>query len=293
MAHYDMVIIGHISKDILKVKNEVSRSTGGAVYFAAFAAQRSGVGPLVVTKLAEEDFGLLDEMRQEGIEVEALVSPATTSIENSYESDDFDRRTAKLIRQAAPFVLRDLAKVNGSIYHLAGLFRGEIPYRLIEALSARGKVALDLQGVLRCNEQKSFRFRDWNEKEHYLPMITYLKADSLESEVITGKADRRLAATLLHGLGAKEVMITHSSEVILYDGGRLYSSPFTANNLSGRTGRGDTCFAACMSWRRTHGVEESLRYASFLTSIKMENPGPYRGSREEVYARMKSAEKRG
>jgi hypothetical protein len=41
-------------------------------------------------------------------------------------------------------------------------------------------------------------------------------------------------------------------------------------------------------WRRTHGIEESLRYAAALTSIKMEKPGPFLGTQEEVLARMKT-----
>jgi len=83
-------------------------------------------------------------------------------------------------------------------------------------------------------------------------------------------------------------MITHSSEVILYNGKRMFRAPFNPGNLSGRTGRGDTCFISYVSWRLTHGIEESLRYAAALTSIKMEKPGPFLGTQEEVLARMKT-----
>ena len=118
-------------------------------------------------------------------------------------------------------------------------------------------------------------------------MVTYLKADSLESEVATGTPDREKAAKILYRLGAREVMITHSSEVILYNGKRMFRAPFNPSNLSGRTGRGDTCFISYMSWRLTHGIEESLKFAAALTSIKMEEPGPFMGTVEDVFARMK------
>ena len=94
------------------------------------------------------------------------------------------------------------------------------------------------------------------------------------------------AAGILHRLGAKEVMITHSSEVILYNGKRMFRAPFNPDNLSGRTGRGDTCFISYVSWRLAHGIEESLRYAAALTSLKMGKPGPFLGTQEEVLARM-------
>ena len=120
----------------------------------------------------------------------------------------------------------------------------------------------------------------------YLPCVTYLKADSLESRVITGSEDRHEAAEILYGWGAREVMITHSEDVIVYDGNKAYSAPFNPSNLSGRTGRGDTCFGSYMAWRLNHGIEDSLRYAAALTSIKMENPGPFQGTLNEVRKRM-------
>jgi len=66
----------------------------------------------------------------------------------------------------------------------------------------------------------------------------------------------------------------------------MFRAPFNPGNLSGRTGRGDTCFISYVCWRRTHGIEESLRYAAALTSLKMEKPGPFLGTQEEVLARM-------
>ena len=47
--------------------------------------------------MAREDFGLLDCMKEEGIEVLALPSPQTTLIENIFETDDVDRRKVSLL----------------------------------------------------------------------------------------------------------------------------------------------------------------------------------------------------
>jgi sugar/nucleoside kinase (ribokinase family) len=103
--------------------------------------------------------------------------------------------------------------------------------------------------------------------------------------VMAGTPDREEAARILHGLGAREVVITHSSEVIAYDGNRVYRAPFTPRNLAGRTGRGDTCFATYLFWRQGHGVEESVRLAAALTSLKMETPGPWMGTAEQALER--------
>jgi len=285
---YDMVTIGHITDDILNDRGTVSRFIGGAAYFSSFAAKRSGAELLVVTKLAPKDFGLLDGLRQEGIEVIALPGIHTTSIENIFETEDVDRRKVNLLSQAEPFRLEEIPDVQTEIFNLAGLFHGDIPPEMIQPLSRKARVGLDLQCMLRTSAGGIFSWIDWPEKQKYLPCITYLKADSLESRVITGTEDRREAAEILHDWGASEVLITHSSEVLAYDGKEVFATPFNPSNLSGRTGRGDTCFAAYMTRRLNHGIEESLRYAAALTSIKMEKPGPFGGTIDEVLQRMEN-----
>jgi sugar/nucleoside kinase (ribokinase family) len=283
---YDMVTIGHVTYDILNDRGTVSRFIGGAAFFSSFAAKRSGARLMVVTKLAEKDFGLLEQMEDEGIEVIALPSTHTTCIENIFETEDVDRRKVNLITQADPFRFEEIPEADTKIFNLAGLFYGDIPSEIIEPLARKAAVGLDLQCMLRSSVRGSFTWMDWPEKREFLPYLTYLKADSLESRIVTGSEDRREAAKMLHDWGAREVLLTHSSEAIVYDGNAVYSAPFDPLNLSGRTGRGDTCFASYMTRRLTHGIEESLRYAAALTSIKMEKPGPFKGTIDEVLARM-------
>lgn len=285
---YDIISIGHIDNAVLNYMGKVSRFIGGAVYYSSFAAHRSDAVVCVVTKLAAADIRILDDMKNEGIDVIALPSMKTTSVENIFETEDVDKRRVVLLTQADPFTLADIPEASARVYHLAGLFKGEIPDSLIENLASRGAVALDLQGVLRASENGSFAWLDWPGKIEYLPCITYLKADSLEAEVITGTSDREKAARILAYWGAKEVMISHSSEVIICDGVDIYHAPFNPSNLSGRTGRGDTVFASYIAWRlKGHAIDEALHYAAALTSIKMERPGPFLGSINDVQARMK------
>jgi len=286
-SKYDIVTIGHITDDILNDRGKVSRFIGGAAFFSSFAAIRSGADILVLTKLAQKDFGLLYDLKEQGIELIALPSTSTTSIENIFESEDVDRRKVTLLSQAEPFRLEEIPDVQTEVFNLAGLFHGDIPPEMIQPLSRKARVGLDLQCMLRTSREGSFSWMDWPEKRECLPNVTYLKADSLESRVITGVEDRREAAQILHGWGASEVLITHSSEVLVYDGKEVLAATFNPSNLSGRTGRGDTCFAAYITWRLNHGIEESLRYAAALTSIKMEKPGPFLGTSDEVLQRMR------
>ena len=67
----------------------------------------------------------------------------------------------------------------------------------------------------------------------------------------------------------------------------FFNEKFSNSNVSGRTGRGDTTFAAYLSRRLTYDVAESLKFAAALVSIKMETPGPFSGTLEDVMQRIK------
>ena len=70
--------------------------------------------------------------------------------------------------------------------------------------------------------------------------------------------------------------------MLVFDGQEIYTCPIRARNLSGRTGRGDTTFAGYITERQRAGVAEALRYCTALVSLKMETPGPFRGTRQDV-----------
>jgi hypothetical protein len=50
MNNYDIVMIGHISKDVIIDKGKEERSLGGAVVYSYASARRSGASVLDVTK---------------------------------------------------------------------------------------------------------------------------------------------------------------------------------------------------------------------------------------------------
>ena len=160
---------------------------------------------------------------------------------------------------------------------------GDFDGALFAEAAKHGKVAVDVQCLLRHVEaDKTMAFHDWAEKMEYLPCIDYLKTDAAEAEILTGLTDRAEAAKLLHSWGAKEVLITHNTEVLAYDGKEVYTCPIKARNLSGRTGRGDTTFAGYITERQRADIKDALQYCTALVSLKMETPGPFQGTRQDV-----------
>jgi sugar/nucleoside kinase (ribokinase family) len=54
-------------------------------------------------------------------------------------------------------------------------------------------------------------------------------------------------------------------------------------------GRGDTVMGSYLARRLDHSIEDSLRFAVALTSIKLESWGPFNSSVDDVIARMDPA----
>lgn len=284
MRKYDTFVMGHISKDENVFQGKTVNETGGAVVYSSCSAYAIGHKVGILTKLAYKDKNHLEIFSVPKENIIVLDSKNSTSIRNVYHTEDRERRTCTALSVADPFKIKDIPdNIEARIFHFAGLISGEFDSEMIKFLSIRGKIALDVQGFLRyVGENNEMIFRDWREKKEYLPCINYLKTDAAEAEIMTGVKDRKEAAKILFSWGAKEIMITHNEEVLIYNEKKHYVCPLKPQNLSGRTGRGDTCFSAYITERKDKKIEEALLFASALVSLKMEKPGPFKGTREDV-----------
>ncbi len=282
---YDLMIIGQITRDHnIDWDGREEFRAGGAVTFSGHAAAALGHRVAVLPKgdpALVDPFEVFKGSRVAGIF--PVASASCTEMQNTYFTADRERRRCLCTRMIEPYRPEDIPEEKARIYHLAGLVAGDIGPDMIRACAALGDTALDVQAVLRCrNEDGTLELRDWPEKKEYLPLIRYLKTDAAEAEVLTGTDDREKAAFLLCEWGAKEVLITHNTEAIVCDGRTVFRAPLKARNLSGRTGRGDTTFAGYLGERLHRDIPEALEFAAALVSLKMETPGPFTGTREDV-----------
>ena len=281
---YDTFLMGHISIDENIYQEETVKETGGAVVYSSCSSYAIGHKTGILTKLSFKDRKRLEIFSIPKEDIIVLDSKNTTSIRNIYHTEDRERRTCTALSIADPFEISDIPdNIDSRIFHFAGLISGEFDNEMIKFLRNRGKIALDVQGFLRAvGKSNEMIFKDWREKKDYLPCIDYLKTDAAEAEIMTGTSERKKAAEVLFSWGAKEIIITHNEEVLLYDGKKHYTCPLKPRNLSGRSGRGDTCFSAYITERLNKNIKDALLFASALVSLKMERPGPFKGTRDEV-----------
>jgi sugar/nucleoside kinase (ribokinase family) len=253
-SNIDIMMIGHFARDILVVDGQAENASGGAVYYGGMALLQLGVSVAIVTRLHPDDFPCLEELRLKGAQVFATPAKETSGIENIYDSADMERRICKSRSFAGPFHPEDIPNLSARIYLVAPIIAGEVDLPLLKSLSH----------------------------------VTYLKVDRAEAELLTGQTDLRVAARQLAGFGPREVVVTQSSGLTVFCDGKLYDAPLTPRSLYGRTGRGDTCFATYLGKRLSTSSQEACRFAAAVTTLKQEQPGPWRGSLSDVQALLNS-----
>ncbi len=284
MSNYRSLIIGHttVDRNTDHLGNTVE-IVGGAVIYSSASAHALGHNVLALTRLAEKDLGRLAQFTLDKEHVINIISEKSTDMVNIYFTADKERRECSCTSRGDAFTKADIEPYDADIFHFAGLIYGDYDIDMIKYAATKSKVAVDVQGFLRhANDDGSMYFEDWKDKKEILPYITYLKTDAAEAEILTGTDDRIEAAKILHSWGAKEIMITHNTEVLVYNGEELYTCPIKSRNLSGRTGRGDTTFAAYINERQISSMEEALLTATATVSLKMETPGPFKGSKADI-----------
>jgi len=289
MSQFDSLIIGEIARDTnVDYDGTVVKAVGGAVYYSGFAAANMGHKIAVLPKADMSAQEMVDVFAPApNVTVFPLYSKTSFVTKNMYHTPDRERRTSTVDSLIEPYRMEEIPEIAAKIWHLAGLAAGDIPNEMIPFAAKRAMVAVDVQTMLRCVENGRLVNRDWAEKRELLPYVRFLKTDAAEAEILTGTDDRAAAARMLYDWGAKEILITHNTEVLAYDGGEVYTCPIKSRNLSGRTGRGDTTFACYINERLTKDIPTALKTATALVSLKMETPGPYTGTRREVEAYQK------
>ena len=288
IMNFDIVILGHFAKDKIVIRGVEKDSLGGAVYYGALALSKMKFCTGIITLLAREDFPYLDIFKKNGVEVFAYEAANTSGIKNTYFSENnLNERICEPIAFAGEFKTEHISNFTTKVFHIGLIMAGEVSRELIEYIALKfDKVSLDLQGFLRVREGKQLRFKDWPDKEDGLREIHTVKADSVESEVITGEKNLAKAAQIIAGWGPREVVITHKDGLLVYAEGEVFEAPFTPRSLEGRTGRGDTCISTYLAGRLTMSAEQSCKFAAVATTLKLEKEGPLDRTYQNILERL-------
>jgi sugar/nucleoside kinase (ribokinase family) len=290
---YDITFVGHMCYDeIIPFGGKPLVAPGSAVLCGAMVGARVGKKIAAVVKMSPADESILGPMKDAGVDTYLVPAPVTTYSRVLHETENVDERRLTIVRTAGIISIDDVPKLDSICVHLAGISDSEFDMDLMKGLKRRGySLSADMQSFVRqiTPVTNEIAFKDVPEKKEIVKLMDKIKLDIVEAKILTGTDDLEKAAVMIEAWGCPEIMITHSQGVLARVGGKTYYEKFSNKSVVGRTGRGDTTFAAYLSRRLDHDIEESLRFAAALVSIKMENIGPFHGTLEDVYTRMRES----
>jgi sugar/nucleoside kinase (ribokinase family) len=290
MNTYDITFLGHMCFDeITPYLGEAKVSPGSAVLCGAMVAGQIGKKVAVVTKMAQKDEIILKPMQELGINTFVIPAAETTFSVVIHPTANVDERRLILKKSAGLFGQEEIPLLKTKHLHLAGISDQEFDMDLILGLKSKGyNLSVDMQSFVRQVDPATceIAFKDVLQKKEIIKQMSKVKLDIVEAKVLTGTDDLEKAAVIIEKWGCPEIVITQAEGVLARVDGRTYYEKFSNRSVVGRTGRGDTTFAAYLSWRMDHDAMESLKFAAALVSIKMETPGPFQGTLQDVIERV-------
>lgn len=282
----DICCIGHITKDKIVTPNRTVYMAGGTSFYFSYAINQlpKDVTFSLVTAMDPTEKEPVEKMLKAGIDVSMNASRNTVFFENIYGENQNERKQ-RVLAKADPFTIQQLEHVDAKVFHLGSLLADDFPTEVVEYLSNKGRVSIDVQGYLREVRDEKVYPIDWKEKLKVLKHTYYLKVNETEMETITGLKDAHEAAKLIHAWGVTEVIITLGSEgSLVYVDDKFYEIPaYPPHEVVDATGCGDT-YSAGYLYKRLQGATptEAGKFAAAMCTIKLEHNGPFNRSIKDV-----------
>lgn len=276
---YDICSIGHITRDKIVTPQNTVYMAGGTSFYMTYGISHlpKEVSYQLVTKVGQGQMGEVDKIKALGIDTICYPSRHTVYFENIYGADSNDR-TQRVLAKADPFTMDDVRPLEAKIFHLGTLLADDFSPEVVEYLSTKGIISIDVQGYMREVVGQDVRAVDWKDKERILACTGILKLNEQEMETITGISDPRDAAVKLSNYGVREVIITLGSYgSLIFADGNYYEIPaYRPRRVVDATGCGDTYSTGYLYCRaQGMGIEESGKFAAAMCALKLEHNGPF------------------
>jgi sugar/nucleoside kinase (ribokinase family) len=288
MNHYDIVFIGHTGRGtIIPFDGPPFIEEASPVVTAPVAASclKKRIG--VVTRISDGEKYLLEPLKTAGVDL--FTHPGKIFLYRVvFRTANVDQRQHFRETIGEPLTFGEMPPFEPCLVHLCLIGCPDSQIELMRSFKERGfRVSVDMQNfMLKDDGTGAVHLRDVPEKKEIVSMTDFLKLDYAEGKMATGVDDLQAQADILEEWGSPEMIITSSEGILARSEGRTAFAKFTNRSNEGRMGRGDTVVGSYLARRLDYSIEDSLRFAAALTSIKLESSGPFKGSLEEVFARI-------
>ena len=218
---YDVIFAGNYTKDTIITPAGTRHVDGGGMNYAAHAGKAPG-SQRGRDPPGKEDEHVVQMLRADGIDCYPVYSPYSTLMTLEYKTLDVDKRNLYVTHTAGTIHPEHLDGLTARAIVVSPSIRGEVEPAFFHAMRLREGVLLaaDVQGFVRVLRGQDLVYEPWDEMAEVLSDLDVLKSDAVEAKYLTGETDIEKAAAFYAQQGAKEILLTHSSGVLVHADGQ-------------------------------------------------------------------------
>lgn len=297
----DLLCIGHALVDIRFLVNKFpqpdeearildeKRGVGGSAANVAIGARRLGLQTGLIAKIGLDSFGriIVDELMSEGVDISGL--RISTTLPTGYSIVVRDSEGKILIYgfkgASEDLSIRDIDMEllwNTRYVHIASL-RPDTTLEILKLLKSKKRpiVSWDPGRVLSLSGLSKLK--------PIISLVDIVSVNRKEIFYITGENNYAKAAEELRSLGPKIVIVKRGNEgvYLVSDSVRVDIPAFQPEKVTDTTGAGDAFMAGFYSaLKRGYDLEESVKYAALVASIKVSRLGSHEVPKHEEVIRI-------
>jgi ribokinase len=297
----DLLCVGHALVDIRFLVNKFplpdeearifdeKRGVGGSAANVAIGARRLGLQTGLIAKVGLDSFGrmVVDELMSEGVDISGLRISTTLPTGFSIVVRDSEGRILIYGFKGASedLTIKDVDKEllqNTRYLHIASL-RPDTTLEILKMLEGGSKpvVSWDPGRVLALSGLSKLR--------PIISLVDIVSVNKREITYITGEENYVRAAEELRRLGPKIVIVKRGGEgvYVLSDSAVVDMPAFPPEKIVDTTGAGDAFIAGFYSaLKRGYGLEDSVKYAALVASVKVSRLGSHEVPRHEEVVKI-------
>ncbi|WP_455276118.1 PfkB family carbohydrate kinase [[Eubacterium] cellulosolvens] len=281
------LVIGNITKDLIKTRR-MERNLFGGTSFAGLIARKLGYESSILTKGNYKLEEWISYLGKNGIQVLLQEDEQTASFVNDYSSIDRKQSLLEFTKKIVFDIQKDF-----DIIHFNPVYQ-EIDLDLVK--NARKKcryLSLDVQGLVREQEDRKIQGRFWIEREDWLKYLDFLKVGKNEINLISRLKNYEKICEELKSFGVKTIALTFGRDgsIIYYN--QSYKIPAFETNTIDETGAGDVFGSSfAIKHYETGNIIEAALFATASASFVVEDFGTIGIANKEVieqrYNKLKS-----
>lgn len=291
----EIVIVGHLSRDLIITPEQTRESLGGGPAYAMVCPSLGALGTGIVTRVGTDfEQSYIDTLKYANLDLTGFRTAGKYSTRFINEYDKNGKRTQRVEAVAPEIRSADLLPMHleANIIHFTPILN-EVHHSCIESARSCGAlISLDVQGYTRKLDGDKVVSKKWDEASHVLRNVDVVKCNSEELRMIFGMDSELSAVTHVTSLGPRIVVVTkdRAGSTIYTRNSEIDIPLVLADKQTDTTGCGDVFIIGfLLEYMRTGDVKRAGLFGATCASFNVETLGPSNlPTRDDVEKRMQA-----